>query len=70
MQQAMVIDGKRYIEVEPVEPQHPVHGVCGECALGGIGKLKQCAAAVMGDAEKAFGGDCETRDVIYVEVSA
>lgn len=62
----MVLGSLTLVEAKPVKPQHPINGVCGECALGEIGRVRHCGAAVMGAAELAFGGDCETRDVIYV----
>lgn len=58
----MVIGDLRLVERKPT-PAKGLHGVCCQCALGVV--LKACAAAVMGDGARAFGGDCQTRDVVY-----
>lgn len=51
-----------YVEAPAPDEQHPVDGVCHYCALH---LTDACADAVNGAAEEAFGGDCETRDVVY-----
>lgn len=45
----------------PADDGHHM-GVCRYCALF---KSLECADAINGAAESAFGGDCETRDVVY-----
>lgn len=40
------------------------YGLCSHCAL--LGTEEGCADAIDGAAEAAFGGDCETRNVVYV----
>lgn len=61
----MVLNGAPYIERAPYLPtaQGP-DGVCAQCAFwrDTVG----CYHAVMGLAERAFGGDCMARDVVYV----
>lgn len=51
-----------YVEAPCPEQQHPIDGVCHYCALH---LTDACADAANGAAEEAFGGDCETRDVVY-----
>ena len=66
----MVIRAQRYVEAKAVLPAPGLAGVCAQCALHAPGMLRSCADAVLGEAEKTFGGDCETRDVIYARVAA
>lgn len=61
---AITFDGKRFIEAPPhgnVAPRFACEG----CAF--YMKPKYCGSAIDGKAREAFGGDCDERDVIYVE---
>lgn len=62
----MTINGIEYVEAKPEETGPDWDNVCSQCALGQPGMLGQCADALNGSAEVAFGGDCEARDVIYL----
>lgn len=65
----MIIDGRKYIEVKPDETRASgLSGVCSQCALGAAGRFHACHEAITEASVPAFGGDCETRDVIYQEV--
>ena len=62
----MTIDGVEYVEAAPQETGPDWDNVCSQCALGQPGMLAQCADALHGAADAAFGGDCAERDVIYI----
>lgn len=57
------INGEPYAEAKPTKPDHPIYGTCAQCAFGLFPKM--CIQAVK-NAPSVFGGDCETRDVVYV----
>ena len=60
----IVFDGKRFVEAK----QHgnaPPNYACDGCAF--IRKPRYCDSAIEYKAKAAFGGDCDERDVIYVE---
>lgn len=58
----MTIADMRLIERKPT-PVKGKYGVCAECALGY--SPKACSIAILGLSQRDFGGDCQTRDVIY-----
>lgn len=58
----MRIDGKAYREAKPVQSMFPD---CKQCAFAT--DTQSCAKAIA-ISPRAFGGDCEFRDVIYEQV--
>lgn len=64
MAKTMTIDGKEYTEAKP--PKNWAEReiwVCSACALNEDGAA--CGIAIDFESEAAFGGDCQTRDVVY-----
>lgn len=59
--QVMTIDGIDYVERKPRPTKRD--GDCAGCAL--LSDPRLCEKALVGLAEKAFGGDCLRRDKIY-----
>lgn len=59
----MKIGGVEYIELPPpANWQTLEHAACSGCALH---MKTECQSALDGVAESAFGGDCQTRNVVY-----
>ncbi len=61
---AIVFDGRRFVEAKP-HGNTPPNYACDGCAF--IRKPRYCDSAIEYKAKAAFGGDCDERDVIYVE---
>lgn len=61
----MVIGVERFYEAKPrFTPEPHRFGACAQCAL--LNRGDDCLQAVDVHAPAAFGGDCMTRDVVYV----
>jgi hypothetical protein len=61
---AIIFGNTRFIEAEP-RGNEPPNYACEGCAF--LGSASFCGKAIDGLAQDAFGGDCDTRDVIYVK---